>query len=46
MIWAVSNTALSFETTAPSAPYPGVPSVVMAVNFVSNLDGFSIAAPP
>ena len=46
MIWAVTNTALSFDTTAPSAPYPGIPSVVMAVNFVSNLDGFSIAAPP
>lgn len=46
MIWAVSNTALSLDTTAPSAPYPGIPSVVMAVNFVSNLDGFSVAAAP
>ena len=46
MVWAVSNTALSLDTTAPSAPYPGIPSVVMAVNFISNLEGFSIAAAP
>jgi hypothetical protein len=44
--WAASNTALSLDTTAPSAPYPGISSAVMAVNFVSNLDGFSIAAAP
>jgi hypothetical protein len=46
MYWAVSNTALSLDSTAPSAPYPGVPSAVMAVNFVSNLEGFTIAAAP
>ena len=46
IMWAVSNTALSLDTTAPSAPYPGIPSVVMAVNFVSNLAGFNIAATP
>jgi hypothetical protein len=46
MVWAVSNTALSLDSTAPSAPYPGIPSAVMAVNFVSNLEGFTIATAP
>lgn len=46
IMWATDNTALSFDSVAPSAPYPGIPSAVMAVNFVSNLDGFSIATAP
>ena len=46
IMWATDDTALSFESVAPSAPYPGIPSAVMAVNFVSNLDGFSIATAP
>jgi hypothetical protein len=46
IMWATTDTDLSFESVAPSAPYPGVSSVVMAVNFVSNLDGFSIATAP
>lgn len=44
--WAVSNTSLSLDTTAPSSPYPGIPSAVMAVNFVSSTRGFTIATPP
>lgn len=46
MVWAASSTALSLDTTAPSSPYPGIPSAVMAVNFVSNLEGFTIATAP
>lgn len=46
MMWGTTSTDLLFETVAPSAPYPGIPSAVMAVNFVSNLEGFSIAAAP
>jgi hypothetical protein len=46
MMFAVSNTNLKLDATAPSAPYPGIPSAVMAVNFVSNLEGFLIAAAP
>lgn len=46
IMWATDNTGLYFNAVAPSAPYPGISSVVMAVNFVSNLDGFSIAAAP
>jgi len=46
MEWAASSTALSLDAVAPSAPYPGSFSAVMAVNFVSNLEGFNIAAAP
>lgn len=46
IMWATDNTDLSFESEAPSAPYPGIPSAVMAVNFVSNLEGFTIATAP
>jgi hypothetical protein len=46
MIWAATSTNLKLDTTTPSSPYPGIPSAVMAINFVSNLEGFSIAAPP
>lgn len=46
IMWATDDTGLSFESVAPSAPYPGIPSAVMAVNFISNLEGFSIATAP
>jgi hypothetical protein len=46
IMWATTDTGLKFDSVAPSAPYPGIPSAVMAVNFISNLDGFSIAAAP
>jgi hypothetical protein len=46
IMWASDDTNLYFNAVAPSAPYPGISSVVMAVNFVSNLDGFSVAAAP
>lgn len=44
--WATTDTALRFDAVAPSAPYPGISSVVMAVNFVSSTRGFTIATPP
>lgn len=46
IMWATDDTALSFDSVAPSSPYPGIPSAVMAVNFVSNLEGFTIATAP
>ena len=46
IMWATDDTNLYFNSVAPSAPYPGISSVVMAVNFISNLEGFSIAAAP
>ena len=46
IMWATDDLDLGFESIAPSAPYPGVSSVVMAVNFVSNLEGFVVAAAP
>jgi hypothetical protein len=46
MMWATTDLDLYFESEAPSAPYPGHSSAVMAVNFVSNLEGFNIAATP
>lgn len=46
MMWATDDTDLYFESEAPSAPYPGHSAAVMTVNFVSNLEGFSIATAP
>lgn len=46
IMWATTDTNLYFNSVAPSAPYPGISSVVMAVNFISNLEGFSIATAP
>lgn len=46
IMWATTDINLYFNAVAPSAPYPGISSVVMAVNFVSNLEGFSIATAP
>ena len=46
IMWATDNVALFFDAEAPSSPYPGHSSAVMAVNYISNLEGFSIATPP
>ena len=46
MMWAADSTAVSLQSTAPSSPYPGTASAVLAVNYVSNLEGFDIATPP
>jgi len=46
IMWATDNTDLYFEAAVPSSPYPGHSSAVMAVNYISNLEGFSIATPP
>lgn len=37
MYWATDDTSLSLHTEAATSPHPGVPSVVLAVSFVSNL---------
>lgn len=44
--WATTDTALKLDSTAPSSPYPGISSVILAVNFVSSTRGFTIATPP
>lgn len=46
MMWGSDNTAIAMTSTAPSSPYPGSASAVLAVNYVSNLEGFDIATPP
>lgn len=46
MIWATDNTDLYFDAEAPSSPYPGHSSIVMAVSYVSNLDGITVATAP
>jgi len=46
IMWATTDTNLFFDAEAPSSPYPGHSSGVMAVTFVSNLEGFSIATAP
>jgi len=46
IMWATDDTDLYFYAEAPSAPYPGHSSGVMAVTFVSNLEGFAVATPP
>ena len=46
MIWGTSNTNLGFYAGAASSPYPGHASAVLAVNFVSNLEGFDITTAP
>jgi hypothetical protein len=37
MYWATSSTALSLQSTAATAPHPGIPAAVVAVSFSSNL---------
>ena len=44
--WATTDTSLRLDSTAPSPPYPGISSVILAVNFVSSTRGFTIATPP
>ena len=46
IMWATDNTALYFGAEAPSSPYPGHSSIVMAVSYVSNLDGITVATAP
>jgi len=46
IMWATDDLDLFFDAEAPSSPYPGHSSAVMAVNYISNLEGFSIATPP
>ena len=46
MMWASDNTAIAMTSTAPASPYPGSASAVLAVNYISNLEGFDIATPP
>lgn len=46
LMWATNNTALYFDPEAASPPYPGIPSAVIAINFISNLEGFSVATTP
>lgn len=46
IMWATDDLDLYFEAEAPSTPYPGHSSAVMAVSFISNLEGFSVATPP
>jgi hypothetical protein len=37
MQWAADDTNIKLEATAPTAPHPGMPSAVMAVNFIAPL---------
>lgn len=46
IMWATNNVDLRFDSEAPSSPYPGHTSAVMAVNYVSNTEGFVVATPP
>ena len=39
MYWATDDTTLSLHTEAATAPHQGIPSAVVAVSFVSNLQG-------
>jgi len=44
--YAADDLDLKFDSTAASAPYPGISSVVMAVNYISSTRGFTIATLP
>lgn len=44
--WATNSTNLKLDATAPSSPYPGTASAVLAVNYISSTRGFTIATPP
>lgn len=46
LMWAVTDTGLYFDPETASSPYPGIPSAVVAVNFISNTEGFAIATTP
>jgi len=45
MEWAASDTAVSLAATTPTAPHPGIPSAVLAVNFVAPLPA-ELPTPP
>lgn len=46
MMWATNDTTFYFDPEAPSSPYPGIPSTVIAINLISNTEGFTIATTP
>ena len=46
LMWAVTDTGLYFNPEAAVSPYPGIPSTVITVNFISNTEGFAIATTP
>lgn len=46
MYWASPDTTVSLATIAASSPYPAVASAVMAVSFVSSLNGVTVATAP
>ena len=46
LMWATTGTDLYFNPEVASPPYPGIPSAVVTVNFISNTEGFAIATTP
>lgn len=46
IMWAADNTGVLLESIAASPPYPASASSVMAVSYVSNLEGLTIATAP
>jgi len=46
LMWATTGTDLYFNPEVASSPYPGIPSTVVTVNFISNTEGFAIATTP
>ena len=46
MMIGADSTNLALTSAASSAPYPGSASAVLAVNYISNLEGFDKATPP
>lgn len=46
IMWASDSTDVLLESIAASPPYPASSSTVMAVSFVSNLEGLTIATAP
>jgi len=45
MEWASADTNLTLSTTAPTTPHPGIPSAVLAVNFIAPLPA-ELPTPP
>ena len=43
--WATSDTGAFFESVAPTSPHPGIPSAVLAVNFIAPLPA-TLPTPP
>jgi len=46
MMWATDDIDFYFDPEAASSPYPGIPSTVIAINLISNTEGFTIATTP